>query len=126
MTVFTHVTVGTNDLEQARTFYDKVLGALGMTRLYDADAASAWGVGQPSIMVLKPKDGKEATRANGGTIGLAAPSREAVNNFHAEALANGGTCDGPPGPRDFVPNAYGAYVRDAVGNKFCAYCFAPE
>lgn len=53
-------------------------------------------------------------------------AREAVNNFHAEALANGGSCEGPPGLRAFAPNAYGAYVRDPQGNKFCAYCYAPE
>ena len=36
MAIFTHVTVGTNDLTRARTFYDKVLGALGYKRLTDS------------------------------------------------------------------------------------------
>jgi glutamate-1-semialdehyde aminotransferase len=49
-----------------------------------------------------------------------------VDAFHAEALANGGTCEGPPGLREFAPNAYGAYIRDADGNKFCAYCYGEE
>lgn len=126
MSVFTHVSVGSNDLEKSRSFYDKVLGALGLKRLFDGETASAWGSEQPALMVTKPIDGQPATRANGGTVGFAAATREAVNNFHAEALANGGTCDGPPGPRQFAPNAYGAYVRDPDGNKFCAYCYAPE
>lgn len=126
MSAFTHVTVGSNDLDQSRGFFDKVLGALGMKRLYDGDAASAWGSDRPAVIVTKPINGETATHANGGTIGLAASSREAVNNFHAEALANGGTCEGPPGLREFAPNAYGAYVRDSVGNKFCAYCYTPE
>jgi len=126
MSIFTHVTVGSNDLEKSRTFYDKVLGALGLKRLYDDESRSAWGAERPAVMVGKPLDGQAATRANGGTIGLTAPSRAAVDNFHLEALANGGTCDGPPGLRSFAPNAYGAYVRDPDGNKFCAYCYAPE
>ena len=126
MSVFTHVAVGTNDLDKSRSFYDKVLGALGMKRLFDGETASAWGKEAPAVMVTKPINGEPATHSNGGTIGLAAPSRAAVDNFHAEALASGGTCEGPPGPRHFAPNAYGAYVRDPQGNKFCAYCYEPE
>ncbi|PZU11226.1 MAG: glyoxalase [Sphingobium sp.] len=126
MSVFTHVSVGTNDVEQSRGFYDAVLAPLGLKRLFDAETMSVWGVDRPAIMVTKPANGGEATHANGGTIGLVAPSRAAVDAFHAAALGNGGTCDGPPGLRAFAPNAYGAYVRDSVGNKFCAYCYAPE
>jgi len=126
MSVFTHITVGTNDLDQSRALYDKVLGALGMGRMYDGANMSAWGKDSFAVIVTKPIDGQPATRANGGTIGFAAPDRAAVNNFHAEALANGATCDGAPGLREFAPNAYGAYFRDPVGNKFCAYSYAPE
>ncbi len=126
MSVFTHIVVGTNDLDKSRGFFDKALAALGLARVYDGDSMSVWGKGAPALMVTKPANGEPATHANGGTIGFAAASREAVNNFHAEALANGGTCEGPPGPRAFSPNAYGAYVRDPDGNKFCAYCHAPE
>lgn len=126
MSVFTHVVVGTNDLEKARAFHDKALGALGMKRVYDGETASAWGAGQPAVMVTKPINGQPATPANGGTIGFIATSRSAVDQFHAEGLANGGTCEGPPGLRQFMPNAYGAYVRDPDGNKFCAFCYAPE
>jgi len=126
MSVFTHVVVGTNDLEKSRRFFDNCLAPLGLKRFYDGDTASAWGRDAPAIMVTKPNNGQAATYANGGTIGFAAASRAAVDNFHAEALANGGTCEGPPGLREFAPNAYGAYVRDPEGNKFCAYCYAPE
>lgn len=126
MSVFTHVTIGTNDLEQSRIFYDKVLGALGMGRMFDGETMSAWGKERFAVIATKPLDGKPATHANGGTIGFAAADRAAVDNFHAEGLANGATCDGAPGERAFAPNAYGAYIRDAVGNKFCAYSYTPE
>ena len=54
-----------------------------------------------------------------------APDRAAVHAFHEKALAAGGTCEGPPGPRSFTPTAYAAYVRDPDGNKLTAYTFVP-
>lgn len=125
MSVFTHVVLGTNDLERSRKFYDAALGALGHKRLMDMDNnASIWGVDAPAVMVTKPANGLPATYANGGTLGLAASSRAAVHAFHAAGLAAGGTDEGAPGPRAFTPTAYGAYLRDPEGNKICAYCFA--
>lgn len=127
MSHFTHIAVGTNDIDKARTFYDAVLAPLGMPRLFDYDGISFWGsLESGAIMVGRPVDGQPATRANGGTIGLAAPNRAAVHSFHAAALENGGSSEGAPGPRTSTPHAYGAYVRDPDGNKFCAYSHAPE
>ncbi|MDQ2640589.1 MAG: VOC family protein [Pseudomonadota bacterium] len=126
MSVFTHVVVGTNDLARARTFYDAMLAPLGMKYLGPmGEHAHMYGVDRPAFMVTRPRNGQPACFANGGTIGFAAATREAVNAFHAAALANGGTDEGEPGPRPFSPTAYGAYVRDPDGNKFTAYCFAP-
>jgi catechol 2,3-dioxygenase-like lactoylglutathione lyase family enzyme len=90
------------------------------------DNGVLYGTSGPEFVVLKPRDGKPATHANGGTIGFAAPSRAAVHAFHAAGLAHGGTDDGAPGPRAFTPTAYAAYQRDPAGNKICAYCFLPE
>ncbi len=127
MSIFTHVAVGTNDLDKARLFYDDVLGTLGISRMFDGETSTFYGsLENGAIMVTKPADGKGATRANGGTIGLGAGSRAAVDAFHAAALRHGGTCDGAPGPRPHAPNAYGAYIRDPDGNKFCAYSYVPE
>jgi catechol 2,3-dioxygenase-like lactoylglutathione lyase family enzyme len=126
MSVFTHVVVGANNLENSRDFYGKVLGALCLKRLFDDESRSALGTDAPALLVTNPLDCKPATRANGGTVGLAASVRKAVDNFHAEVLANGGTCDGAPGRRDSSSTAYGAYIRDPDGNKFYAYCFAEE
>lgn len=125
MAIFTHVVVGTNDVERARAFYDSVLGTLGLKRVMNFDAASLWGVDAPEFMVTKPGNGQPATHANGGTISFAAPSRAAVHAFHAAALALGGKDEGAPGPRPFTPTAYAAYVRDPDGNKICTYCFLP-
>lgn len=126
MSVFTHVVVGTNDLAKSRRFYDATLGTLGLSYVGPlGENAHMWGAGAPAFMVTKPRDGQPACFANGGTIGFAAPSRDAVNKFHEAALANGGSDEGQPGPRPFTPTAYGAYVRDPDGNKLTAYCFAP-
>jgi len=127
MAIFTHVTVGTNNLAKARTFYDKVLGALGHKRLTDlGENGSIWGESAPEFFVLKPANGQPASFANGGTVSFIAPSRAAVTNFHKEALALGGKDEGAVGPRGWAPNAYAGYVRDLDGNKICAYCFKAE
>ena len=76
--MFTHVVIGTNDLPKAQTFYDAVLATLGAKRLMDIeDRASLWGGDAPQFMVTKPANGQPATAANGGTVGLAASSRDA-------------------------------------------------
>jgi catechol 2,3-dioxygenase-like lactoylglutathione lyase family enzyme len=107
MAAFTHVTVGTNNLEKARQFYDAVLAPLGLKRLKDfGDGGSCWGQTTEEFMVLKPADGKPATHANGGTISFEAPSRAAVAAFHKAALALGAKDEGAVGPRSFWPNAY--------------------
>ncbi len=127
MAIFTHVTVGANDLEKSTKFVDAVFGALGLKNLGAfSDSAVAYGAEMPEFLVLKPRDGKAATHANGGTIGFMASSRKAVDGFHEAGLANGGTCEGEPGPRDVMPNAYGAYLRDPDGNKLCAYSMTAE
>jgi predicted lactoylglutathione lyase len=55
---------------------------------------------------------------------LRAASREAVDAFHAAALANGGASDGAPGMRpQFGEGYYAAFVRDPDGNRIEAVTF---
>jgi catechol 2,3-dioxygenase-like lactoylglutathione lyase family enzyme len=125
--IFTHVMVGSNDLTKSKAFYDATLGAIGVKSLGAmTDHSFMYGVAAPEFVISTPANGDAACHANGGTIGFAAPSRAAVHGFHEAALANGGTCEGEPGPRAFSPTAYAAYVRDPDGNKICTFCFAPE
>ncbi|SFP72259.1 Catechol 2,3-dioxygenase [Nitrosomonas cryotolerans] len=126
MSIFTHVTVGTNDLDQARIFYDLVLAELNIKRISDlGDRGSIWGIDTPAFFVLKPANGQPASVGNGITISFEAPSRAAVDAFHAAALAAGCPDEGAPGPRNWAPNAYAAYTRDIDGNKLAVYCFKP-
>src|SRR5262249_8489883 len=111
MPIFTHVTVGTNNLQRARDFYDKVLAPLGYKRLNDlGDNGSIWGESAPEFFVLKPANGQPATFANGGTISFVAPSRAAVAEFHRAALAAGGEDGRGVGPRSWHPDAQARYV----------------
>ncbi|MBV8889756.1 MAG: VOC family protein [Alphaproteobacteria bacterium] len=127
MAMFTHVTVGTNDLPRARAFYDAVLAPLGYRRIKDlGDRGTCWGETAEEFIVLTPADGRPASAANGGTISFVAPSRAAVTAFHRAALAAGGKDEGAVGPRGFWPNAYAGYVRDPDGNKLAAYCLKAE
>ncbi|MBU9598261.1 VOC family protein [Burkholderia multivorans] len=127
MTAFTHVTVGTNNLEKARAFYDKVLATLGWTRVADlGDNGSIWGDNEPSFFVLKPANGLPATVGNGVTVSFAAPDRAAVKAFHETALALGAPDEGAVGPRGWKEHAYAAYTRDPDGNKLAIYTFAAE
>jgi len=125
--IFTHVTVGTNDLDKSRSFYDAVLGELGYNRLTDlGDNGSIWGEDSPAFFVLKPANGAPASVGNGVTVSFTAPNRAAIAAFHRTALELGGTDEGLPGPRGWAPNAYAAYARDPDGNKLAVYCFEAE
>jgi len=127
MTVFTHVTVGTNNLDQARAFYDNVLGEIGLKRMADlGENGSIWGQGAPSFFVLKPANGEPASVGNGVTVSFEAPNRASIDAFYSTALSAGAKCEGAAGTRGWAPNAYAAYVRDLDGNKLAVYCFKPE
>lgn len=122
--VFSHACVGTNDLAASSTFYDAALGALGINNLGPfGDNITLYGKDKPALLVLKPSDGQPATVANGATLGFAASTRADVDAFHAAGMSKGGSDEGAPGPRDHLPNAYAAYLRDPAGNKVCAYTF---
>ena len=126
--IFSHLTVGSSDMDRSVRFYDAVLAPVGLVRLKSFRAASGYGpkdfagINLP-FWILRPHDRKAASAGNGVTVAFTLPSRAAVDAFHAAALANGGTDDGPPGLRThYHPDYYGAYVRDPEGNKVCAVC----
>ncbi|MDP8916641.1 MAG: VOC family protein [Pseudomonadota bacterium] len=121
--MFTHVLVGADDMDASRRFYDAVLGALGVPPgTPDERGRVFWRTTRGVFGVTKPIDGEAACRANGGTIGFAAQSPEAVEAFHAAGLSAGGvSCEDPPGERRGpFGGLYLAYLRDPVGNKICA------
>jgi len=122
--MFSHIMVGTNNLDRARKFYDAVFGALGVKPAFvDAERGRMfYSTPSGNFAVTKPIDGKPATNANGGTIGFAAKSPAEVEAWHKAGLANGGTSiEDPPGVREGgFGKLYLAYLRDPDGNKICA------
>jgi Lactoylglutathione lyase and related lyases len=128
--MFSHVMVGSNDIERSKRFYNALLGVLGVL-----------GVGEPfrsrnktgqtrlfyrhdggTFCVSEPVNGEQASFANGGTIGFRCTSPEQVRQIHDTAVAHGGTSiEDPPGLRESeLGPMYLAYVRDPDGNKLCA------
>jgi len=123
-----YVTVGSNDIEKAGAFYDAVLKPLGIVRSTNlgheigyAPEMRAGAGRQRRFFVVSPFNRAPATAGNGVDVAFEAPSRAAVDAFHAAALAHGGTCEGPPGLRPhYHASFYTAYVRDLDGNKLNA------
>lgn len=126
--MFSHVTVGSNDMERAKSFYDGVAKPLGLVLHMQFPDGLGYGRqdGRPQLWIVRPLNGNTATAGNGVTIGLDADTRSAVDAAYAAAMANGGTDEGKPGIRaHYHPNYYGAYVRDPEGNKVCIVCHKP-
>ncbi|MCE4222193.1 VOC family protein [Methylobacterium sp. C25] len=118
--MFTHVMIGSNDLERARDFYDATFAALGgKPGRMDERGRLIYKHEGGRLMITKPIDGKSATAANGGTIGIAASSPDHVRAWHEAGTKHGGTSiESPPAER---PNgAFVAYLRDPDGNKLTA------
>ena len=108
--MFSHVTLGTNDFERAKPFWQAVAAALDLPVLFEYPGGIAYGTPTgPKIFIGPPFDGNPATFGNGTHVAFLASTRAQVDAFHAAALANGGTDEGPPGPRPhYHPNDYGA------------------
>ena len=120
--MFSHVMIGTNDLEKAKAFYDALLGTLGIAPALVDRHRIFYRTKTGVFSVSKPINGEPATPANGGTIGFACSSAEQADAWHAAGIANGGTpCEDPPGVRETPTGKFHlAYVRDLDGNKLCA------
>ena len=120
--MFSHIMVGTNDLDRAKSFYDAVLGTLGVPPAMVDGHRIFYMTPTGVFSVSKPIDGEDATFANGGTIGFACNSPEQADAWHAAGVANGGkSIEEPPGVRaGGMGNLYLAYLRDPDGNKICA------
>ena len=114
-----YVTVGTNDLNKAAEFYDKICGELGMGRFMANERIIAWGGGGAGFGVALPIDGKPMSVGNGVMAAFGAKDEAQVERVYKLALSLGGSCEGPPGQR--TENFYAAYFRDPEGNKLNAF-----
>ena len=121
--MFSHLTIGSNDIERSARFYDALFAVIGgKPAMRDDRGRLIYAHGGSFFMVVPPINGEPATHANGGTIGFTVDSAEQAHAWHNAGVANGGTSvEDPPGRRDtpFGPLVL-AYLRDPDGNKLCA------
>ncbi|MEI2734202.1 MAG: VOC family protein [Rhodoblastus sp.] len=121
--MFSHVMIGSNDIERSKKFYDALFAAIGgKPAIVDPKGRLMYLHNGGVFMVTKPIDGKAASHANGGTIGFAVNDQSEADAWHKAGLASGGTAiEDPPGVRDGGKvKLYLAYLRDPDGNKICA------
>ena len=122
--MFSHVMIGSNDIDRSKKFYDAVFGAMGgKPGTVDAKGRVAYSHNGGRFMVSKPIDGGAATHANGGTVGFTMSSPAEADAWHKAGVANGGTSvEDPPGVRQGGAGPmYLAYLRDPDGNKLCGF-----
>jgi len=120
--MFSHIMVGTSDLDRAKTFYDATLGALGVSPGFVDRHRVFWRTPTGVFAASLPIDGNPCTFANGGTVGFNCADSAQADAWHAAGLAAGGTAiEDPPGVREGpTGKLYLAYLRDPDGNKLCA------
>jgi catechol 2,3-dioxygenase-like lactoylglutathione lyase family enzyme len=121
--MFSHVMIGSGDIDRSKKFYDALFAAMGgKPGVQDAKGRLLYMHNGGLFMVTKPIDGEAATHANGGTIGFSTSGPEQADAWHKAGVANGGTAiEEPPGVRESGAGPlYLAYLRDPDGNKLCA------
>jgi catechol 2,3-dioxygenase-like lactoylglutathione lyase family enzyme len=121
--MFSHVMVGSNDIDRSKKFYDALFVAIGgKPGTQDPKGRLIYAHNGGRLMVSKPIDGKAATHANGGTVGFTMANQEQADAWHKAGVANGGkSIEDPPGVRQGGAGPiYLAYLRDPDGNKLCA------
>jgi catechol 2,3-dioxygenase-like lactoylglutathione lyase family enzyme len=116
--MLSHVSVGVTDLDRTVAFYDAALGALGYVRVFTGPRSAGWGTRDGSEPFAVKLQARPPTAGPGAHLAFAAPSPEAVDRFHAEALRQGAVDDGLPGLRpDFGATYYAAFLFDPDGNR---------
>lgn len=123
--MFSHITLGTNNLRRSIIFYDAVLLPLGLKQrrvVPDGGPKSACWVSESNVLprfyVYEPFDRQEATVGNGSMVAFLASNREEVDLSYQAAMLNGGIDEGTPNEREhYGKGYYGAYIRDPDGNK---------
>ena len=120
--MFSHVMLGSNDIDRSKTFYDAVFTAIGGNEgIVDPKGRLIYMHNGGLFLVTPPIDGEPACHANGGTIGFAAATTDQADAWHAAGIAAGGKAiEDPPGWRENNGmRLYLAYLRDPDGNKIC-------
>lgn len=120
--MFSHITIGSNDIVRSKRFYDALVGAMdGKMGVQDPRGRLIYAHQGGRLLVTRPIDGEPACSANGGTIGFGLESAAEVDAWHKAGVENGGAAiEDPPGVRQGSSGSlYLAYLHDPDGNKLC-------
>lgn len=128
-----HLSFAVTDIERAAAFYDAALSALGYVRVFEdlrpggTGQAVGYGLpGQDDKFCIKQAAASSASAGQGMHLAFAAPDRQSIHEFHAQALAHGGHDNGAPGPRPhYGPNYYACFVIDPDGHRLEAVTNSP-
>jgi catechol 2,3-dioxygenase-like lactoylglutathione lyase family enzyme len=110
--MFDHIMLRTQQFDVMSAFYEKALAPLGIKKLMAFDGAAGFGSDKPGLWISKSSEPRSSVH-----LALSSPDQSAVRAFYDAALAAGGKDNGPPGPRDFAPNYYAAFVLDPDCNN---------
>lgn len=118
-----HISIGVADVARAKRFYDAVLAPLGYRCLGEGADSLGYGDTTAALWISATAHPVPPDDRSGLHVCFAAPSRAAVDAFHAAALATGGRDNGKPGLRsDYGPNYYAAFAVDPDGYRIEAHC----
>ncbi|HEX5801604.1 MAG TPA: VOC family protein [Azospira sp.] len=131
MLLLDHVSIAVADIDSARPFYDAIMAALGVAKVYDRPGALGYGVRCNEIedfhSCLAVYESGETDADPKRHWCFKATTRSQVVAFHAAGLANGGRDDGAPGLRpQYHANYFGAFLFDPSGNRVEAVCHRAE
>jgi catechol 2,3-dioxygenase-like lactoylglutathione lyase family enzyme len=110
--VFDHVTIRASDRHASERFYRTVLEAIGIVQTRSGAEVAEWD----DFSIVEATTDSPVTRRL--HIGFVAPSRAAVDAFHAAGTSAGYRDDGAPGPRpQYRDDYYGSFLLDPDGNS---------
>jgi catechol 2,3-dioxygenase-like lactoylglutathione lyase family enzyme len=112
-----HVKLPITDLGASRAFYSRALAAFGWRLVYDGETSLGFGTGdggednEPLALELGAPAGARTH------VAVTATTRAQVDEFHAAALAAGGSDNGAPGDRPCGGAYHAAFVLDPDGHN---------
>lgn len=121
-----HISFAVHNLARSGQFYDAALGALGYRRVFEDNTAIGYGLEEGKDLFCLKLRNQSAAPGAGFHLAFAAPTRSAVDQFHAAALAIAGKNNGAPGLRaHYGPHYYAAFIIDPDGYQIEAVINTP-
>ena len=112
-----HIALRTAQFDVMTAFYEQALAPLGIKKLMAYEGGAGFGRDAPVLWIGLSNEPRSSVH-----LALSSSDKSAVRAFHAAALKAGAKDNGAPGPRDYAPNYYAAFVVDPDGNNIEAVC----